>query len=155
MKEFSKESIEIDDVEYTLFVNRKGIVSWENITKVSQKAEELQKKYKKTIDKIKDNEPIKVEDNANPFDYADDNVNDLEEDKELMRDIYVKFYWIALYENHKLSLSEVEKLFEQAEKEYGFNQLTELANQMISDANSDKYGNTELKKLTALHQTKK
>ena len=154
MKEFSKETIEINGVEYTLFLNRKGLVSWENITKVSQRAEELRKKYKNTIANIKGDKPINVEDNANPFDYADDNVNDLEEDREIMKDIYIKFYWIALYENHKLPVSEVTKLFEQAEKEYGFEQLTELANQMITDANSDNYGNTELKKLTALHQTK-
>lgn len=154
MKEFSKETIEIDGKEYTLFLNRKGIVSWENITKVSKKADELQKKYKSTIDKIKEDKPISVDDNSNPFDFADDNVNDLYEDEKLLKDIYIKFYWIALYENHKLPISEVEKLYEKAEQEYGNEQLMQLANQMIEDANTDKYGNTELKKLTALHQTK-
>ena len=42
MQEFSKEKIEIAGVEYTLFLNRKGILSWENITKASKKAEEVQ-----------------------------------------------------------------------------------------------------------------
>lgn len=155
MKEFSKEPIEIDGKEYTLFINRKGIVSWENITKVSKRADDLQKKYKDTIDKMKDDNPISVDDNSNPFDFVDDNVNDLYEDEKLLEDIYIKFYWIALYEKHKLPISEVEKLYAKAKEEYGNDQLMQLANQMIEEANTDKYGNTELKKLTALHQTKK
>ena len=31
MQEFSKEKIEIAGVEYTLFLNRKGILSWETV----------------------------------------------------------------------------------------------------------------------------
>ena len=154
MKEFSTETIEIDKKEYTLFLNRKGIVSWENITKVSKKATELQDKYKGIVDKLQTDDPIDVPDDANPFDYAEDSANDITEDTEILREIYIKFYWIALYENHKLSLSEVSDLFEKAEKEYGFEQLIQLANQMIEDANIDKFENKELKKLTALHQTK-
>ena len=154
MKEFSTETIEIDKKEYTLFLNRKGIVSWENITKVSKKATELQDKYKGIVDKLQTDDPIDVPDDANPFDYAEDSANDITEDTEILREIYIKFYWIALYENHKLSLSEVTDLFEKAEKEYGFEQLVQLANQMIEDANIDKFENKELKKLTALHQTK-
>lgn len=155
MKEFSSEPIEIDGKEYTLFINRKGIVSWENITKVSKRADDLQKKYKSTIDKMKEDNPISVDDNSNPFDFVDDSVNDLYEDEKLLEDIYIKFYWIALYEKHKLPISEVEKLYAKAKEEYGNDQLMQLANQMIEEANTDKYGNTELKKLTALHQTKK
>jgi len=155
MQEFSKETIEIDGKEYTLFLNRKGLVSWENITKVSKKADELQNKYKGTIEKIKNSEPVEVNDETNPFDYADDSVNDLLQDQEILKEIYVKFYWIALYENHKLPISEVEKLFDKAKEEYGLEQLIGLANQMIEDANTNKYDkNTELKKLTALRQTK-
>ena len=154
MKEFSKETIEIDGKEYTLFLNRKGIVSWENITKVTKKTNELQNKYKGIIDKINDDKPVEVTDDTNPFEYADDSANDLLQDKELLRNIYIKFYWIALYENHKLPISEVEELFSKAEKEYGLEQLMGLANQMLEDANTNKYENTELKKLKALRQTK-
>lgn len=154
MQEFSKETIEIDGKEYTLFLNRKGIISWENITKVTKKANELQDKYKGMVEKINNEEPVEVTDNSNPFDYADDSVNDLLDDEKVLLDIYVKFYWIALYENHKLTISQTEELFEKARKEYGLEQLINLANQMIEDANTNKYENTELKKLTALRQTK-
>lgn len=155
MQEFSKEIIEIDGKEFTLFLNRKGLVSWENITKITKKADQLNKKYKDTINSFNDDLPIDVNDTDNPFDYAkDEELEELSKDEEELRDIYIKFYWIALYENHKLSLSEAKELFEKAEKEYGLEQLMLLANQMIEDANKNKYGNTELKKLTALHQTK-
>lgn len=154
---FSEEHIEIKGKEYILFLNRKGIVSWENITKFSTKAEELQHKYKDKKDILSNNndEPIKVENDTNPFDYSSsEQLDKIEKDEEILRDIYVKFYWIALYEKQKLSLSKVEELFEEAEKEYGIEQLILLANQMIEDTNKNKYGNTELKKLTALRQTK-
>ena len=154
MQEYSKEIIEIDGKEYTLFLNRKGLVSWENITKVTKKADELQNKYKGIVDKINNENPVEVNDDTNPFEYADDSANDLFKDQEMLIDIYIKFYWIALYENHKLPISEVKELFEKAQKEYGLEQLIELANQMIEDANTNKYENTELKKLTALRQTK-
>ena len=155
MKEFSKEIIEINGTEYTLFLNRKGIISWENITKVSKKANELQEKYKGVSEILNNDKPIDIKNDDNPFDYSgNEEIEQLEEDNKMLRDIYIKFYWIALYENHKLPLDKVVELFEQAEKEYGIEQLIELANQMIEDANSNKYGNTEIKKLTALHQTK-
>ena len=155
MQEFSKEIIEIDGEEYTLFLNRKGIISWENITKVSKKANELQEKYKEVSNILNDDKPIELKNDDNPFDYSgNEEIDELEEDNKMLRDFYIKFYWIALYENHKLSLDKVVELFEKAEKEYGIEQLIALANQMIEDANSNKYGNTELKKLTALRQTK-
>lgn len=154
MKEFSKEVIEIDNKEYTLFINRKAIVSWENITKFSEKAENIKEKYKNISEFKTEKNEVEVSDNDNPFDYANEEFVDIDEDEKLVRDIYIKFYWIALYENHKLPLSEVNELFVKAEEEYGIEQLIELANQMVEDANKNKYGNTELKKLTALHQTK-
>ena len=155
MQEFSKEVIEIDGKEYTLFLNRKGIISWENITKVSKKATELQDKYKNVSKLLETDEPIDVKNDDNPFDYVgNEQIDDMEKDNEMLEDFYIKFYWIALYENHKLSLDKVVELFKKAKEEYGIEQLIELANQMIEDANSNKYGNTELKKLTALRQTK-
>ena len=66
--------------------------------------------------------------------------------------MYIKWYWIALYTNHKLALSEVTELFKKAEEEYGDAQLFELSNTMIQEANTDK--NSNLKKLEALNQMK-
>ena len=148
----SEKRIEIDGEDYTLFLNRKGIASWENITKFSKKIKELNKKYEETVEKI-DDKPIEVEDNSNPFDYSDTNeIQDLEKDEQELRDIYVKWYWIALYTNHKLTLSEVNDLFTKAEEEYGIEQLIELANKMTEQANKNQ--NANLKKLEALNQTK-
>lgn len=156
MQEFSKETIEIAGNEYTLFLNRKGIISWENITKASKKAEEVQERHKDLIEMVATNDPIEVSDDANPFDYANDaELDQLEAEIEQLKDIYIKFYWIALYENHKLSVSEVKELFNKAEEEYGLEQLINLANQMVEDANTNKYGTTEIKKLKALRPAKR
>lgn len=156
MIDFSKQTIEIEGTEYTLFLNRKGIVAWENITKVTKQAEKLQGKYK---DMIKESdEPIEVNDNDNPFDYVNEEaVDDLEKDQKLLEDIYIKFYWIALYENHKLPMSKVEELFYKAQEEYGIEQLVGLANQMLEETNTDKFGkeNKNVKKLKALKPTKR
>lgn len=155
MTNFSEEHIEIDGTDYTLFLNRKAIVSWENITHATKRANEMEKKYKNTIKAAQSDKEIEVEDNANPFDYSDsEELDEIEKDEALLRDIYIKFYWIALYTNHELPISKVQELFEKAEMEYGIEQLVLLANKMIDDANKNKYGNTELKKLTALNQTK-
>lgn len=154
MKEFSQEIIEIDGKQYTLFLNRKGLVSWENMTKVQKQAARLEGKYKNVEKKIDDEEPIDVDGNANPFDYAGNEVDSLDEDEALIRDIYIKFYWIALYENHKMSLEEVTKLFEKAEEECGIEEIVTVANELIESINKNKNGNTELKKLKALNQTK-
>ena len=97
MQEFSKEKIEIDGTEYTLFINRKGILSWENITKASKKAEEAEIRNKDIMERIKSDEEIDVEDNANPFDYSNDEELDrLEAEVESLKEIYIKFYWIVL-----------------------------------------------------------
>lgn len=152
IQEFSKETIEIDNVEYTLFLNRKGLVSWENITKLDKTAKEVQEKYKDL--EIINEEPIEVNDETNPFDYSSSKeLEEMEKDEKMLRDIYIKFYWIALYENHKLPISEVERLFDLAENEYGLEQLIELANQMIIDSNTNKQAK-QIKKLTALKSTK-
>ena len=76
----------------------------------------------------------------------------LEKDEQELKDIYVKWYWIALYTNHKLTLSEVNDLFTKAEEEYGIEQLIELANKMTEQANKNQ--NANLKKLEALNQMK-
>lgn len=155
MREFSNEKIEIGNKEYTLFLNRKGIVSWEKITTLQKQAKEMEKKYEMYMELSQDEAPIEVKDGDNPFEISGGSeIDELTADEEKLKDIYVKFYWIALYENHKLPISEVKKLFEEAEKEYGLEQLIGLANQMVEDANTDKYG-AKTKKLKALRPTKK
>ena len=68
MKELSKEIIEIGGKEYTLFLNRKGIVAWEKYTRQEEeKYQELQKKYASLdLDNIIENFD-ELDDKTNPF----------------------------------------------------------------------------------------
>lgn len=146
MKEFSKEIIEIGGKEYTLFLNRKGIITWEKITNAIEKASEIEQKYQDVSEITV--EEIEIKDGDNPFELAD-NINlSIEEDTKKMMEIYKKLYWIMLYENHKLDYKDVDTLWQTAIEEYGEQQLIELAYQMVEDANTDKTEN--LKNLKAL-----
>lgn len=153
MKEFSKEILNIEGKDYTLFLNRKGIVAWEKYAKEeNKKAQAMQEKYK---DLIGENENIEINDDTNPFENID-YLDEAEEDAKIVTNSYIKLYWIMLYENHKLSLSEVSELFDKAIEEYGEEQLIQLASQMIEDANINKMQQTsELKKLPALRPSVK
>jgi hypothetical protein len=141
-KKFSEEIIEIDGKEYTLFMNRQGVVNWEKITKLKEKSQKYQEKY------IELNEDFELTDDFDPF--QEDKT--LEDDVNEMHDIYSKFYWIALYTNHKFTISEANKLFEKAMEEYGFEQLADLAQQMLDNVNTNT--NQNLKNLKALKPKK-
>ena len=142
-KKFSEEIIEIGGVEYTLFINRQGIVNWEKYTKLSEKSEKYKDKY---IDSKEDT--FELTDDFDPFGDNDS----LEEDEKEMLDIYSKFYWIALYTNHKFTISQANQLFEQAIEEYGLDQLADLAQQMLDSVNTN--NNQNLKNLKALKPKK-
>lgn len=147
-KNISEEIIEIGGVEYTLFLNRAGIISWEKMTRLQEKAKDFQK----IAEGYGADEEIELTDDANPFElYADE---DIDKQIDEMQDLYAKFYWVALYTHHKLTITQARELFEKAKEEYGFEQLSELANQMIETANSDIL-NKERKNLKALKSTKK
>lgn len=151
MKEFGKEIINIDGKDYTLFLNRKGILAWEKITNVSSKAAEIERKYLDPED-ITSKEDVEINDGDNPFEIADNIKTEYEEDEEKLITTYKKLYWIMLYEMHKLDYKEVEVLWDKAEKEYGVEQLMDLGTQMIEDANTNKAQN--LKNLKALRPKK-
>ena len=146
MKEFSKEIINIGGVDYTLFLNRKGIIAWENITKARRNKSKLEE----TINDI--NQDIEVQDGDDPFEIA--KVDEVLSAEDEAIEYYDKLYWIMLYEEHKLDYSKVKELFQQAIKEYGLDALGELAAQMIEDANTNKTESNELKKLAALRPKK-
>lgn len=149
MKEFSKEIINIGGVDYTLFLNRKGIVAWENITKLSKKKDELEA----TIAKTENDKEIIIKDGDNPFEIGKaDEILDAENEA---LEYYAKLYWIMLYEEHKLDYSKAKELFKEAINEYGIEALSDLALQMLEDANISKNdNNNELKKLAALRPKK-
>ena len=152
MKEFSKEIINIAGKDYTLFLNRKGIVAWEKFAKEeNRKMEEVQKRYNELFNGSNE----EITDETNPF----ENIEDIENDSDNISNSYRKLYWIMLYENHKLSLTQVNELYDKAMEEYGEVQLIALATQMIEDANKNGLEEEEdkkkLKNLPALKPRKK
>lgn len=148
MKEFSQEIIEIGGVEYTLFLNRAGILAWE---RYSQRENEEVYKLRELYNKISNEEKVEISDETNPLEDAET----LLKSEEGTLNSYKKLFWILLSTNHKTPYSEALKLFDKACEEYGRTQVIALEDQMMSDANTDRVSeNTELKKLTALRQMK-
>lgn len=149
MKELSTEIITINGVDYTLFLNRKGVVAFEQFYKNEQdKILEVTQKYNSVdVDNSKDFD--KLNDDADPFEGINE-IDNANEDMEYLSNIFKRLYWIMLYTNHKLSISEASKLYDEAVKEYGMEQLILLGEQMIEEVNT----NPELKNLKALKPRK-
>ena len=157
MKEISKEIIEIDGKEYTLFLNRKGIVAYEKYCKDEySELEKTREKFKDTIETLQEDKVV-INDDTNPFENLD-KLDDIDADKnmDLVHKMYVKLYWIMLYENHKLSLTQVEELYNKAVEEYGELQLQALGDQMVEEVNimPENVKQENLKNLAALKPKK-
>ena len=127
MKSISEEIIEVGGKEYTLFLNRKGVVAWEKDTEAND---------------------------DNPFEGLDD-VDGMEDDAKLMHETFDSLYRIMLYTHHPMNRDKASEWYNQACKEYGEQQMMALGSQMINDMNGDMNTNQqELKKLKALRPTK-
>lgn len=151
MKELSTEIITINGVDYTLFLNRKGVVAFEQYSKTEKdKILNIYDKYT-SVDINNSKDFNKLNDDADPFDGINelDNAN---EDILFLSKIYKRLYWIMLYTHHKLSISEASKLYDEAVEEYGVEQLIALGQQMIQEINTNPY--KELKNLKALKPKK-
>lgn len=137
MKDISKEIIEIDGKEYTLFLNRKGIVAYEKYCKEEYKElENVREKHKGMIASLENDEVVSIDENTDPFAGLEDiSDEEVQNNIKLVRKLYTKLYWIMLYENHKLSLSAVEELYMKAVEEYGDEQVQALGDQMIAEVN--------------------
>ena len=158
MKEISQEVIEIDGKEYKLFLNRKGIVAYEKYCKEEYKElQNVREKHKDMIASLESDEKISIDENTNPFDGLDE-ISDDEAAKnmELIHKLYVKLYWIMLYQNHQLSLNDVEELYNKAIEEYGEEQVQALGDQMVEEVNiaPKSEENKNLKNLKALKPKK-
>lgn len=157
MKEISQEIINIDGKDYTLFLNRKGIVAYERYCKNEYKEfKETEEKYKKAIETLESQEVV-INDDTNPFEGLEDiNDNDVTDTEQLIHKMYIKLYWIMLYENNKLSLTEVETLYDKATEEYGESQLRALGDQMVEEVNTmpETVKQENLKNLAALKPKK-
>lgn len=99
------EIIKLNDVEYTLELNRESVVRIEQYTNYKRVYKDISKPLFEYKDEIKENE--------NPFE------NEIEFEKmqeeaekklKLLQEIITKAFWIWLYPNHKLNISEVEKI---------------------------------------------
>lgn len=150
MNNSSEEIIEINGKEYTLFLNRKGIVAWEKYTREETKKA---KEKKELIDKIVNNNNELITNETNPFDDLDE-IDNLDEDKDLAQKIYIKLYWIMLYSNYKLNIDEVKELYISACNDYGEENIIALGIQMLQDANKDINEHKDLKNLPALKPRK-
>ena len=145
MKEFSQETIEIDGVEYTLFLNRVGILAWEKYSKKElSKLDEMQEIYNKINE-----EEVEINDETDPF----EDVEKLTASEKDVLESYKKLFWILLRTNHKLPYSKASELFERACEIYTQDQVTRLEDQMVNDANRNRVENTNVKKLAALRPT--
>lgn len=150
MKEIVKEIIEIGGVEYSLFLNRKGIIAWE---KYAKKEAEIVRKVSVEASQLNLDSEDKIDDNTNPFKGLEQ-VDDMDKNQEILTLYFQKLYWIMLYENHKFSLEKAKELYNLACDEYGEEQVIQLANQMLEDANVNPNKAGELKNLKALRPAK-
>ncbi len=150
MKDIGKEIIEIGGKEYTLILNRKGIVAWE---KFAKKEKEEVVAYNKKVQKMSMNEE-KIEKDTNPFEGLE-GIDELDENQEALTLYFQKLYWIMLYETHKFNFKEAQEIYNLACEEYGEVQVIQLGTQMLEEANIDKYAKKgNLKNLKALKPAK-
>ena len=159
MKEFSKEIIEIDGAEYTLFLNRLGVVAFERYTEsIKKKVQDIVEDAKEMSKEGIGEEPV-IEKGVNPFDDAFLKKSEelLERTEKASTEILERLYWILLYNEHKMDFDDAKELYSKACEEYGREQVDALGKQMIEEVNSNKFDNEhkELKNLKALHQPKK
>lgn len=157
MNNISNEVIEIDGKEYTLFLNRKGIVAYERYCKDEYKQfNDAQDKLEKTIEALEAEEVV-INDDTNPFEGLEDiNDNGNISIDELVHRMYIKLYWIMLYKNYNFSLKKVEELYDKATAEYGESQVRALGDQMVEEVNAmpEKVKQENLKNLKALKPKK-
>ena len=151
MKNLSEEVINIGGKDYTLFLNRKGVLAWEKYAgEENSKVAEIQNQ----MDNIFNGKNAEIKKGLNPFDDIDEPNGD--ENDKLVSQSYRKLYWIMLYTHHKLEFEDANKLYDEAIKEYGEAQLVALGVQMINDINDNKFEEQqEPKKLQALKPREK
>lgn len=151
MNDFSKEVIEIDGNEYTLFLNRTGLVAIEKYTK--DEVESIEK-MQQTVEKSAEN--TKIDDTTDPFEGLENVENVINNIDDVKNNIYRKMFWIMLRTTHKLTPNECFELYDKAVKEYG-NQVNLLIDQIVEDMNKDKFNTleqTNTKNLKALRPAK-
>ena len=99
------EMIELNGVEYTLELNRDSFLQIDKICNVQESMKTLQKAAYDYIDDIDDNynplEDIGLEDSFE---------NSVEEKSKVLEKLIVRSFFIWLYPNHKLTISQVKEI---------------------------------------------
>lgn len=154
MNEISKEVIEIDGKEYTLFLNRIGLVAIEKFTREEmQKVEEAQK----LVGSFESKEIVEINDDTDPFEGLENAEKAIDDIEKVKNKIYQKMFWVMLRTSHKLTPQECFDLYDKAVEEYG-DQVNKLIDQIVEDINKDKATpeekQKEVKNLKALRPTK-
>ena len=159
MKEFSKEIIEIDGKEYTLFLNRLGVVAFEKYTESIKKNVQNMVEDVKKLAEENEGKEIEITSDTNPFedDFMKKSEELLTKAEKNAIETSQRLFWILLYTEHKFSLEEAKNLYNKACEEYGNEQVDALGMQMLEEVHTNKFENEnkDLKNLKALHQPKK
>lgn len=123
------EIILLNGEEYTLELNRDSFLKLDQYTNFQKSNETINKNLYEYVDEIEDNE--------DPFanTITDEELDKAIEEKEnTLKRMVVRAFWIWLYPNHKLKLSEVERLlkdkFEDSEK---YEELVNLYSRLLKD----------------------
>ena len=106
------EIIELNGKEYTLELNRDSFLKIDQYTNFQKSNETINRNLYEYIDEIKDDE--------DPFanTISDEELdNAIEEKENTLKRMIVRAFWIWLYPNHKLKVSEVEELLNEKFKD--------------------------------------
>lgn len=101
------EIIELNGKEYTVELNRESILRIEQYTNLKQSGQEISKPI------YEDKSNMEISDDENPFanEISEDEIEKTTEDKEqLVKKIMSRAFWIWLYPQEKLSISQVEEI---------------------------------------------
>ena len=99
------EIIELNGVEYTLELNRASFLQIDQICNVQQSMNIIQRGFYNYIDDI--------DDNYNPLEntISDEEIEqEIKEKEETLQKIIIRSFFIWLYPNHKLTISQVKEL---------------------------------------------
>lgn len=101
------EIIKLNGKEYTVELNRESILKIDQYTNMQKASEKISQKI------IKDKSELDIKDDENPFaeSISEEELEKQDEEKEeIIKKIISRAFWIWLYPQEKLSLSQVEEI---------------------------------------------
>lgn len=101
------ETIELNGKEYTVELNRESILRIEQYTNLKQSSESV------NSSPIEDKSNMEISENENPFENEideDELENSSQEKEQIIKKVMCRAFWIWLYPQEKLTISQVEKI---------------------------------------------